>query len=53
MAELAPSDNEHITCNSGGWILSIDGASNVQGSGAGIILEGPYGVLVEQSVPSG
>jgi ribonuclease HI len=29
--------------------LSVDGASNIRGSGAGVILEGPNGVLIEQS----
>jgi len=32
------------------WILSVDGASNIKGSGAGVILEGPDGVLVEQTL---
>jgi len=32
------------------WILSVDGASNLRGSGAGIVLEGPEGVLIEQSL---
>nr|KYP76256.1 Retrovirus-related Pol polyprotein from transposon 17.6 [Cajanus cajan] len=32
------------------WILSVDGASNLGGSGAGIVLEGPGGVLLEQSL---
>ncbi|XP_068504510.1 uncharacterized protein [Phaseolus vulgaris] len=32
------------------WVLSVDGSSNQQGSGAGIILEGPNGVLIEQSL---
>ena len=27
------------------WVLSVDGSSNQQGSGAGVILEGPNGVL--------
>ena len=30
------------------WVLSEDGSSNQQGSGAGVILEGPNGVLIEQ-----
>jgi len=29
------------------WILSIDGSSNQQGSGAEVILEGPSGLLIE------
>ncbi|XP_068477194.1 uncharacterized protein [Phaseolus vulgaris] len=32
------------------WVLSVDGSSNQQGSGAGIILEGPNGVLIEQAL---
>nr|KYP37867.1 Retrovirus-related Pol polyprotein from transposon 17.6 [Cajanus cajan] len=32
------------------WILSVDGALNLGGSGAGIILEGPGGILLEQSL---
>ncbi|RDX62562.1 Pro-Pol polyprotein, partial [Mucuna pruriens] len=32
------------------WYLSVDGSSNQAGSGAGVILEGPNGVLVEQSL---
>jgi ribonuclease HI len=32
------------------WTLSVDGASNIKGSGAGVILEGPDGVLIEQSL---
>ena len=31
-------------------MLSVDGSSNQQGSGAGIILEGPNGVLIEQAL---
>jgi hypothetical protein len=30
------------------WTLSVDGASNVRGSRAGVVLEGPDGVLIEQ-----
>ncbi|XP_045796465.1 uncharacterized protein LOC123890806 [Trifolium pratense] len=32
------------------WILSVDGSSNLKGSGAGVTLEGPDGVLIEQSL---
>ncbi|XP_068503704.1 uncharacterized protein [Phaseolus vulgaris] len=32
------------------WVLSVDGSSNQLGSGAGIILEGPNDVLIEQSL---
>ncbi|RDY14220.1 pol, partial [Mucuna pruriens] len=34
----------------GEWFLSVDGSSNRTGSGAGIILEGPTGALLEQSL---
>ncbi|RDX67004.1 hypothetical protein CR513_54168, partial [Mucuna pruriens] len=33
-----------------GWFLSVDGASNQIGSEAGVILEEPNGVLIEQSL---
>ncbi|XP_068503982.1 uncharacterized protein [Phaseolus vulgaris] len=32
------------------WVLSIDGSFNQQGSGAGVILEGPNGLLIEQAL---
>nr|KYP42511.1 Uncharacterized protein Mb2253c family [Cajanus cajan] len=32
------------------WVLRVDGSSNNQGSGAGIILEGPTGLALEQSL---
>jgi len=32
------------------WMLLVDGSSNQQGSGAGIILEGPNRVLIEQAL---
>ncbi|KAK2373754.1 hypothetical protein QL285_074768 [Trifolium repens] len=32
------------------WNLSVDGASNIRGSGVGVVLEGPDGVLIEQSL---
>jgi len=32
------------------WVLSVDGSSNQQGSGAGVILEGPDGLLIEQTL---
>jgi len=50
VAELAGSGEECQLGRMGGWILSVDGASNTQGSGVGIILEGPDRVLVEQSL---
>ncbi|RDX92391.1 Retrovirus-related Pol polyprotein from transposon 17.6, partial [Mucuna pruriens] len=47
---LADFVREMTTETSGGWLLSVDGASNQAGSGAGVILEGPNGVLIEQSL---
>nr|KYP33127.1 Retrovirus-related Pol polyprotein from transposon 297 family [Cajanus cajan] len=35
------------------WTLHVDGSSNHQGSGAGIILEGPGQVVIEQSLRFG
>jgi len=32
------------------WVLSVDGSSNQQGSGGGVILEGPDGLLIEQAL---
>ncbi|MCI43829.1 putative gag polyprotein, partial [Trifolium medium] len=32
------------------WTLSVDGSSNLRGSEAGVVLEGPDGVLIEQSL---
>ncbi|MCI69008.1 gag-pol polyprotein, partial [Trifolium medium] len=32
------------------WTLSVDGASNIRGSGAGVVLEGLDGVMIEQSL---
>jgi len=31
-------------------VLSVDGSSNQQGSGAGVILEGPNGLLIEKAL---
>jgi len=32
------------------WVLSVHGSSNQQGSGAGVILEGPNGLQIEQAL---
>ncbi|XP_027916049.1 uncharacterized protein LOC114175492 [Vigna unguiculata] len=55
LAELTlptPSDPDKVPTSSAPpeWILSVDGASNQKGSGAGVVLEGPGGVLIEQSL---
>ncbi|RDY00614.1 hypothetical protein CR513_16179, partial [Mucuna pruriens] len=47
VTELAPKGE---TKKEGEWYLSVDGSSNQVGSGVGIVLEGPAGVLIEQSL---
>ena len=47
VAELSPNQSALTNLV---WILSVDGSSNMKGSGAGIVLEGPQEVLVEQSL---
>jgi len=32
------------------WVLSVDGSSDQQGSGAGVVLEGPNDLLIEQAL---
>jgi len=32
------------------WIMHVDESSNTRGAGAGIVLEGPRGILIEQSL---
>ena len=48
VAELSPGGDPQEVELGSQWMLSVDGSSNQQGSGAGIILEGPNGVLIEQ-----
>jgi len=43
---LIPGDGQDPSV----WVLSIDGASNQRGSKAGVVLEGPGGLLIEQSL---
>jgi len=49
VAELSPGGAPELELGSQ-WLLSVDGSSNQQGSGAGIVLEGPNGVLIEQAL---
>ena len=46
IVELSPATDhgEHW------WSLYVDGSSNAKGSGAGVILEGPDNMLLEQSL---
>ena len=49
MVELSSADAHQEESNFR-WVLSVDGSFNQQGSGAGIILEGPNGLLIEQAL---
>jgi len=49
VAELSPGGEQEVEAGSQ-WLLSVDGSSNQQGCGAGIVLEGPNGVLIEQAL---
>src|ERR1044072_5335429 len=46
VAELTSPEKQ----TKGEWTLYVDGSSNKRGSGAGIILQGPDGIQVEQSL---
>ncbi|XP_068474867.1 uncharacterized protein [Phaseolus vulgaris] len=50
VAELSPGGAPQEVELGSQWMLSVDGSSNQQGSGAGIVLEGPNGVLIEQAL---
>ncbi|XP_068476610.1 uncharacterized protein [Phaseolus vulgaris] len=50
VAELSPGGDPQEVELGSQWMLSVDGSSNQQGSGAGIILEGPNGMLIEQAL---
>ena len=49
VAKLSPRGAPELELGSQ-WLLSVDGSSNQQGSGAGIVLEGPNGVLIEKAL---
>jgi len=50
VAELSPRGAFREVELGSQWMLSMDGSSNQQGSGGGIVLEGPNGVLIEQAL---
>ena len=50
VAEVSPGGGPQEVELGSQWMLSGEGSSNQQGSGAGIILEGPNGVLIEQAL---
>ncbi|RDX91446.1 rnhA, partial [Mucuna pruriens] len=47
---LGEADGSVDETNAGEWYLSVDGSSNHSGSGAGFFLEGPAGIVIEQSL---
>ena len=49
VAKLSPGGAQQEVGHNSQRALSVDGSSNQQGSGAGIVLEGPNGVLIEQA----
>ncbi|XP_057442036.1 uncharacterized protein LOC130733791 [Lotus japonicus] len=50
VAELTPTEGERKNSE---WVLSVDGSSNEQGSGAGVSTESPDNMLIEQSLKFG
>jgi len=50
VVELSPGSAPQEVELGSQWMLSVDGSSNQQGSGVGIVLEGPNGVLIEQAL---
>ena len=50
VVELSPGEGPQEVELGSQWMLSVDGSSNQQGSGAGIVLEGPNGELIEQAL---
>jgi len=50
VAELSPGGAPKEVELGSQWVLLVDGSSNQQGSGAGIVLEGPNGVLIEKAL---
>jgi len=49
MVELSSKDSQPNP-NDLQWVPSVDGSSNQQGSGAGVIIEGSNGLLIEQAL---
>ena len=50
LAELSPGSTQQEVQVGSQWVLSVDGSSNQQGSGASMVLEGPNGLLIEQAL---
>ena len=50
LAELSPRSTQKEMEVGTQWMLSVDASSNQQGSGVGVVLEGPKGLLIEQAL---
>ncbi|XP_068486577.1 uncharacterized protein [Phaseolus vulgaris] len=50
LAKLSPGSTQQEMEVGSQWMLSVDGSSNQQGSGASVVLEGPKGLLIEQAL---
>jgi len=50
VVEISPTDARQEEEANFRWVLSVDGSSNQQGNGAGVILEGPHRLLIEQAL---
>lgn len=50
MADILAEFAGHVQATPDWWNLYVDGASNVKGSEAGIILEGPNNITLEQAL---
>ena len=48
-----PAENAQTSTDLPIWKLSVDGATNVQGSGAGLILTSPEGIDIEYALKFG
>ena len=52
-ASLEPARDAQVATDPSTWKLSVDGASNPQGSGAGLILTSPEGIDIEYALRIG
>ena len=52
-ASSEPARDAQVTTDPSTWKLSVDGASNAQGSGAGLILTSPKGIDIEYALRFG
>ena len=50
---IEPAENTHATPDLPIWKLSVDGAANAQGNGAGLILTSPEGIYIEYALRFG